>query len=94
MLESYILCYCLFNQQNGNHLLPCTERAFNSFPLDANAYTPFEIDLGYNPNSPLDELYIQDDIHMQRLDIMIEILSSSVNYDIFTYKLSEMCHSN
>lgn len=48
MIENYLRCYCSFNHQDWDLLLPSAEFAFNKSRLEATGYTPFELDIGWN----------------------------------------------
>ena len=57
MVENYIRCYCSYHQNDWDELLPAAEFAYNSAVTEDLSMSPFEMDLGYLPKSPLDTLY-------------------------------------
>ena len=56
MVENYLRCYCNFHQDNWDELLPSAEFAYNSAITEDLGLSPFEIDLGWKPKSPLEIL--------------------------------------
>ncbi len=54
MVENYLRCYCNYHQNDWDELLPGAEFAYNSAVSEDLGMTPFEVDLGWNPKSPLD----------------------------------------
>ena len=54
MIENYLRCYCSYHQDDWDELLPGAEFAYNSALSDDTGMTPFEMDLRWNPQSPLD----------------------------------------
>ena len=57
MVENYIRCYCSYHQNDWDELLPAAEFAYNSAITEDLGMSPFEMDLGYLPKSPLDTLH-------------------------------------
>jgi hypothetical protein len=56
MLENYLRCYCSYRQDDWAELLPSAEFAYNSALSEDLGVSPFEVDLGWCPRSPLDML--------------------------------------
>lgn len=56
MLENYLRCFCKFRQTNWDKLLTTAEFSYNLTSTSDAALSPFEIDLGQNPKSPIDLL--------------------------------------
>ena len=56
LVENYLRCYCNYHQDNWDELLPAAEFAYNSAISEHLCMSPFEMDLGWNPKSPLDSL--------------------------------------
>ena len=54
MVENYLRCYCNYHQDDWDDLLPGAEFAYNSAISEDLGMSPFEVDLGWNPKSPLD----------------------------------------
>jgi len=53
MVENYLRCYCSYHQDDWDTLLPSAEFAYNSAISADLGSSPFEVDLGYNPSTPL-----------------------------------------
>lgn len=49
MVESFPRCYCVLNQDNWNAFSSSAQFSFNILRLDTAEYTPFQLDLGWNP---------------------------------------------
>jgi hypothetical protein len=56
MLENYLRCYCSYRQDYWAELLPSAEFAYNFALREDLGVSPFEVDLGWCPRSPLDML--------------------------------------
>ena len=54
MVENYLRCYCSYQQDDWDVLLPSAEFAFNTAVSEDLGMSPFEVDIGWNPKSPLD----------------------------------------
>lgn len=54
MVENYIRYYCRLNQDKWDRLLSSTEFPYNSAKVESLKMNPFELDLVWNPGSPLD----------------------------------------
>lgn len=57
MIENYIRCFCSYEQNDWDLLLPCAEFAYNSAVSEDLGLSPFEVDLGWKPKGPLDVLF-------------------------------------
>lgn len=88
VVENYIRCYCSLNQDDWDALLPSAEFAFNSSKLDSTGYTPFELDLGWNPASPLDLLTQTPRNYAFGVDDLRQTLQASLEDEIFSHKLA------
>ena len=78
MVENYLRCYCSLNQDNWDVLLTSAEFAYNSSKSTDLGVSPFEMDLGWQPRSPLDLL--------QRAEASVESVNQfrrrlSLSYD-------------
>lgn len=60
MVENYIRCYCSLNRSNWDELLTASEFSCNSTRIEYLQFSPFGLDLGWQPKSPLDCLTSQD----------------------------------
>lgn len=56
MVGNYLRCYCTFHQRNWDRLLSSAEFAYNSAEIESLRTSPFELDLGWSPKSPLEAL--------------------------------------
>lgn len=56
LIENYIRCYCGYRQNDWDDMLPAAEFAYNSAVSDELQASPFEVDLGWVPKSPLAQL--------------------------------------
>jgi hypothetical protein len=54
MIENYLKCYCCYRQKDWDELLPYAEFAYISAVSEDLGMSPFEIDLGWVPKSPLE----------------------------------------
>ncbi len=54
MISNYLQCYCNFRQNDWVDLLPSAEFVYNSAVSEELGMSPFEMDLGCVPKSPLD----------------------------------------
>lgn len=53
MIENYLRCYCSYRQDDWDALLPAAEFAYNSAVSHDLGSSPFEVDIGWNPSSPV-----------------------------------------
>ena len=56
LVEYYLRFYCSYHQNDWDKPLPAAEFAYNSAVTDDLGVSPFELDLGWTQNSPLDML--------------------------------------
>lgn len=56
MLENYLRCYFSLRQDDWDNLLTAAEFSYNSPKITSLGMSPFEINIGWNPKSPLDSL--------------------------------------
>lgn len=89
LVEKYLRCYCSLNQHDWDSLLPTAEFAFNSSRLEATGYTPFELDLGWNPSSPLDMLTSAPSDTVQSVDVLRKTLQSSLIDARFSHEMAQ-----
>ena len=78
MVENYLRCYCNYHQNNWDELLPAAEFAYNSAVGEDMGMSPFEIDLGWNPKSPLDLLAGPEDKNETVEEFKVKLLSMLV----------------
>ncbi len=56
MVENYLRCYCSHHWNDWDVILSSAEFACNSVINDNLGMSPFEMDLAWNPKSPIDML--------------------------------------
>ena len=88
MVENYLRCYCSYHQNNWDELLPAAEFAYNSAVSEDLGMSPFELDLGWIPKSPLDFLS-GTETPVQSVDEFKEQLKTSLDDAKFSYKVSK-----
>jgi len=54
MVENFLRCYCSMRQDDWDTLRPAAEFAYNSAVSEELGASPFEMDLGWKPQAPLD----------------------------------------
>lgn len=89
MIENYLRCYCSLNQSEWDVLLPSAEFAFNSSRLDATGYTPFELDIGWTPSSPLDRMGPKPKTDLPSVEDLRASLESSFKDAHFSHRLAQ-----
>lgn len=90
MLENYLRCYCSLNQTDWDDLLPSVEFAFNSSRLEDNGHTPFDLDLGWTPRSPLDHLAnTKNQSDLPNVDSLRLLLKNSLSDARFAHELAQ-----
>ena len=57
MIENYLRCYCSLRQDDWDLLLHAAEFAYNSAETQELGASPFEVDIGWKPRSPMDVLH-------------------------------------
>lgn len=88
MVENYLRCYCNYNQDNWDELLPAAEFAYNSAISEDLGMSPFEMDLGWNPKSPLDMLTSNEDKN-QTVEEFKNDLKASMEDAVYAYKITK-----
>ena len=88
MVENYLRCYCNYNQDNWDELLPGAEFAYNSATSENLGMSPFEVDLGWNPKSPLDMLVGNTEKNESISEFKVR-LKESLNDARFAYRLAK-----
>lgn len=53
IVEDYLRIYCNYRQDDWDEHLPAAEFSYSSSKFHATGLTPFEMDLGWNPRTPL-----------------------------------------
>ena len=89
MVENYIRCYCSYNQDDWDDLLPAAEFAYNSSVSESLGMSPFELDLGWNPKSPIDLLATVKARAPQSVSDLKDVLKNSLSDAHYAYKLAK-----
>ena len=87
MLENYLRCYCSYRQDDWAELLPSAEFAYNSALSEDLGISPFEVDLGWCPRSPLD-LLSGKSISVESVEEFKAALHASLKDAQYSYKIS------
>lgn len=88
MVENYLRCYCNYHQDDWDELLPAAEFAYNSAVSEDIGMSPFEMDLGWNPKSPLDMLSSSSGKNETVEEFKLK-LKESLNDAIYAYKVAK-----
>lgn len=88
MVENYLRCYCSYHQDDWDELLPAAEFAYNSSVSEDLGISPFELDLGWIPKSPLDFISGAE-IPVQSVEEFKQQLKHSLDDAQFSYKVSK-----
>ena len=88
MVENYIRCYCNYHQNDWDELLPAAEFAYNSAVSEDMSMSPFEMDLGYLPKSPLDSLYGSSETNEKIKDFKLQ-LKESLKDAIYAHRITK-----
>ena len=76
MIEDYLRIFCNYRQDNWDAFLSAAEFAYSTSLFPATGLTPFFMDLGWNPKSPLDLLDPLQTTNVQSVDDHRALLSS------------------
>ena len=52
-MEEILRIYATYNQDNWDEYLPAAEFAYNNSKQPSTGYTPFELDCGQHPSTPV-----------------------------------------
>ena len=85
MVENYLRCFCSYNQNDWDELLPSAEFAYNSSVFDDLGLSPFELDLGWIPK----DLISGSEIPVQSVNDFKERLKNSLEDAKFSYQVSK-----
>ena len=92
MIENYLRCYCSIHQNDWDELLPAAEFAYNSAVTEDLGMSPFELDLGWIPKSPLDMLS-GSEVPVQSVSEFKQRLKNSLEDAKYSYKLAKASQS-
>jgi hypothetical protein len=87
MIEIYLSCYWCYRQNDWDELLPYAEFAYNSYVSEELGSSPFEIDLGWVPKSPL-ELISAKPSRVQGAEDFKTELQDALHDAQFSYKVA------
>ena len=88
MVENYLRCYCSYNQDDWDHLLPAAEFAYNSAVSEDLGTSPFELDIGWKPKSAL-EFISGPGSFVQSVDELKGKFKNSLEDAQFSYEVSK-----
>lgn len=88
MAENYLRCYCNYHPNDWDELLPAAPFAYNSAESEDLGMTPFEMDLGWNPNSPFDLIQASSDENETVQEFKTK-LKETLNDALYAYKVSK-----
>jgi len=93
MVENYLRCYCSYNQDDWDNLLPAAEFAYNSAVSEDLGMSPFELDIGWKPKSALEFISGSGSI-VQSVDELRDKLKGSLDDAQYSYKVSKARQSS
>lgn len=88
MIENYLRCYCSYHQNDWDELLPAAEFAYNSAVTEDLGMSPFELDLGWIPKSPLDFIATSE-VPVESVNEFKERLKNSLDDAQYSYRVSK-----
>ncbi len=88
MVEKYLRCYYNYHQDDWDALLSGAEFAYNSAVSKDLGMAPFEVNLGWNPKSPLD-LVSDTNVPNETVSEFKERLKTTLDEAKFAYKLAK-----
>ena len=88
MVENYLRCYCSLRQDDWDLLLPAAEFAYNSSESRDLSASPFEIDLGWKPKSPIDAL-CKNDVPIESVNEFKTQLRAALEDAQFAHELAK-----
>lgn len=68
IVEDYLRVYCNFRQNDWDQHLATAEFSYSSSVFESTGLTPFHMDLGWNPKTPLDLLTDSQNIQVQSVE--------------------------
>lgn len=89
MIENYLRCFCDHNQQDWDRLLTSAEFAYNSSDIPHMNISPFELDIGWKPKSPLELLSSRSDYSTEGINDLRKLLLSSFEDAVFAHRLAQ-----
>jgi hypothetical protein len=87
MVENYLRCYCSYRQDDWADLLPSAEFSYNSALSEELGMSPFDVDLGWCPRSPLD-LISGARISVESVEEFKKTLHASLKDAQYSYRMS------
>ncbi len=86
MISNYLPCYCNCRETDWVDLLPSAEFAYNSAESEELRISPFELDFGWVPKSPLDMLSgvntSSESVNELKTDLRLSLQDSQYSYSI------------
>lgn len=88
MVENFLRCYCSYRQDDWDELLPAAEFAYNSARSDDLGASPFEVDLGWKPRSPLG-IFRKQSTPIESVDELRNRLQSALDDARFCHEIAK-----
>lgn len=89
MIENYLRCFCSHNQDDWDSLLTSAEFAYNSSDIVHLSISPFELDIGWKPKSPVELLSGSTNSSVESVNALKERLSASFDDALFAHRMAQ-----
>lgn len=89
MVINFLRCYCAHHQRDWDALLHSAEFAYKLSTLDSSGRTPFELDFGWSPESPLSMLHSSGTLTRQSVDDFKTVIRNSFQDAQFAQELAQ-----
>lgn len=89
MIGNYLRCYCAFHQTDWDILLRSAEFADNAARVESTKISPFELEIGQQPKSPLELLAQGPKVDIQSVSEFKESLRASFTDATFAHRLAQ-----
>lgn len=89
MIGNYLRCFCDHNQGDWDTLLTSAEFAHNSANVSNMDISPFELDLGWKPKSPIELVCSQFHSSVESVNELQQRLLESFQDALFAHRLSQ-----
>lgn len=89
MIENFLRCYWSRRQRDWDTLLSSAEFAYNSSRIESINCTPFELDLGWTPRSPIDLITTDTSDTLEIINVFKQRLASAFQDAKFAQNLAQ-----
>lgn len=89
MAANYLRCYCSYQQDDWENFSSSAESAYNSSRNESLQMTPFEVNLGWNPRSPLNVMCKSQDISIRNVEDLKKQISACSDDALFALKFGQ-----